>query len=105
MLAACILRWRSTLCNINMIAINGTPIVSIKGITSTIETEKVEPTPTLLILVVPQEHVNVKLDIIIPKIHFDQMNIMAYQYHAENHNTPAWFDPCKLPPANNAIIF
>ena len=41
----------------------------------------------------------------VPQIHFDQLNVMAYQHHAAINNTAAWSDPHNLPPVTDAMVF
>ena len=103
--AARIPRWRSTLRNSIIIAVNNTPIDSSHQVAAIIAKARAAKVPSVSFTVVPQEHIDVTPDTNIPQIHFDQLNVMAHQHHAAKHNTPAWSDPHNPPPTDDAAVF
>ena len=103
--AARIPRWRSTLRDGIVIAINDAPVDTIDNITTAIATARTSSTPSLRFTFIPVEHVNIRPDTNVPQINFDQMNIMAHQHHAARTDTPPWTDPHNLPPVDDAMVF
>ena len=97
--------WRSQLHNSIIIAIDGTPVDVLSNITSIIATATTDKQTSITFALVPQEYINTRPDNNVPQIHFDQMNIMAYQHNAAIHDTKSWHDPHNLPPVNNNLIF
>ena len=85
--AARIPRWRSTLRNSVIIAVNGAPIDSSQQIMDIITKARTAKDPSLSFTVIPKEHIEVTPDTNIPQIHFDQLNVTAHQHHAAKHNT------------------
>ena len=87
--AARIPRWRSTLRNGIIIAIEDTPVETIADITTIIASSRASTTKSLRFTIIPVEHVNIRPDNNVPQINFDQMNIMSHQHHAARTYSPS----------------
>jgi len=80
-------RWRSTLRDGIIIALDGTPVETITDITKIITYSRATTAKSIAFTIVPAEHVSIRPDTNIPQINFDQMNIMDHQHHAARNDT------------------
>ena len=103
--AARIPRWRSTLRESYIIALDDTPVTTIEDVTRHIAAARSSSAKSIVFTMVPPEHINSTSDTNIPQIHFDQMTIMAHQQHSAKHDTPPWSDPHNTPPVSDSNIF
>ena len=103
--AARIPRWRSTLRNSILVEINGTIIDTLTAATQAISQARAQNKSSISIILIPPEHINLRPDNHVPQIHFDQLNVMAFQHHAAINNTAAWSDPHNPPPVTDAMVF
>ena len=53
------------------------------------KSDKTERSVTLI----PLEYIDTNLDYYVPQINFEQLNVMAHQHYAANHNTVPWHNP------------
>ena len=97
-------RWRSTLRQAILIAINDDVIDSIQQVENIVTQAKKEGTKTLTFIFQPKENVNFKKDTGIPQIHFDQMNVIGRQHHAARSHSEPWMNPTTLPPVTDDMI-
>ena len=102
--AAQIPRWRSKLRDSTIIAVDGKPTDTILQVESMISDARKREDIAVTFTLATLERVNVRPDTNVPKIHFDQLNVMSYQHHAARTNTAPWKDPHNLPPVDDTMV-
>ena len=76
-----------------MIAINDTPVDSLTDMQCLISEAKHRGEKHMTSQAIPVARINLKPDSGIPQILFDQMHVIATQYHAEKFDLEPWMEP------------
>lgn len=77
----------------------------INNVHASISKAKLSDSKSIRYTSVPNEYVDVRSDTSVTYIQFDQMNVIAHQYYAATHDTPAWSDSHNAHPVDDAMIF
>ena len=97
-------RWKSTLRQSTIIAVDDNPVHNNDELMQCILNARKLGLKQVSLTFIPREKVSIHPDTCIPQLQFDQVDIMSYQHHAARNNTAPWSDPHTLPPISEGAI-
>mmetsp|Transcript_21547 Transcript_21547/g.25679 ORF Transcript_21547/g.25679 Transcript_21547/m.25679 type:complete len:144 (+) Transcript_21547:643-1074(+) len=80
-------RWRSTIRDSTVITVNDISSSSIDNVLSSIAAARLRNDESVSFTLVTPERVNIHPGTNVPQIHFDQLNVMAFQHNAARNDT------------------